>query len=35
VANGDLDIFAIEQEWDGLRDQADQIEEPWDIAESQ
>ena len=32
AANRDAGVLAIEREWDALGDQADQIEEPWEIA---
>ncbi len=34
IANGDPDGLRIEQEWDELRDEADRVEEPWDVAET-
>ncbi len=32
AANADHDVLNIEQEWDALADQADQISEPWNDA---
>jgi hypothetical protein len=34
IANADPDSLRIEQEWDELRDEADRVEEPWDVAET-
>ncbi|MGA3027171.1 MAG: hypothetical protein ABSF98_20625 [Bryobacteraceae bacterium] len=34
IANADPDGLRIEQEWDELRDEADRVEEPWDVAET-
>jgi hypothetical protein len=33
IANADLDVLRIEQEWDELRDEADRIDEPWDVTQ--
>jgi hypothetical protein len=32
VANQNADVLAIEQDWDAMKDKADRIEEPWNIA---
>lgn len=32
AANHNADVLAIEQDWDAAADQADRIEEPWNIA---
>ena len=32
IANADPDVQRIEEEWDQLSDEADRVEEPWDIA---
>ncbi len=34
IANADPDGLRIEREWDELRDEADRVEEPWDVAET-
>ena len=34
IANHSTDVVAIEREWDELKDQADRIGEPWNIAPS-
>ena len=32
VANNTADVLTIEQDWDAIKDKADRIEEPWNIA---
>jgi hypothetical protein len=34
IANADPDLLRIEQDWDELRDEADRVEEPWNVAQT-